>query len=228
MAPDSEQLDARTTASALAAITEKIEIIAAVKPEFRSAGIITKMASNIDAISQGRFAINLVSAWWLRESEMLGVPVLPHDERYARSEEFLTVNQQSWLQNEFRFSGKCFSVNQTHLVPKPVQQPHPLIYIVGESVQGRNFGVKMADTFLISGSPLTEAKEVVMLKSVPYAKAQVGTNGGIHAGLVGTPEQIAERMRVFEAVGIETFLLQFHPVKEELERFGKEVMPLLN
>ena len=66
-----------------------------------------------------------------------------------------------------------------------------------------------------------------MLKAVPYERKEVGTNGGIHAGLVGTPEQIAERMREFEAIGIETFLLQFHPVVEELERFGEKLMPLL-
>ena len=42
-----------------------------------------------------------------------------------------------------------------------------------------------------------------------------------------SPEQIAERMRAFEAIGIETFLLQFHPVVEELERFGEKLMPLL-
>ncbi|SVC01305.1 uncharacterized protein METZ01_LOCUS254159, partial [marine metagenome] len=139
IAPDSDQLDAWTTASALAAITKKIEIIAAVKPGFRSPGVIAKMASNIDAISHGRFAINLVSAWWLPEFEMLGVPVLPHDERCERSEEFLTIVQQSWLQDDFSFSGKYFSVNQTKLAPKPVQKPHPAIYIGGESVQGRNF-----------------------------------------------------------------------------------------
>ena len=43
----------------------------------------------------------------------------------------------------------------------------------------------------------------------------------------GTAPQIAERMLAFEAIGVETFFLQFHPVIEELERFGETVMPLL-
>ena len=55
----------------------------------------------------------------------------------------------------------------------------------------------------------------------------MGTNGEIYTGLVGTPEQISTRMRAFEAAGIETFLLQFHPVVEELERFGDKIIPLL-
>lgn len=276
-----EQLDCWTTAAGLAAVTDKIEIIAAVKPGFRAPGVIAKMAAGIDDISQGRFAINLVSAWWIPEFEMLGVPLLPHDERYLRSEEFLTIVKRSWLEDEFSFDGDYYSVKQTKLSPKPVHQPHPPIYIGGESEQGRNFGAKMADTFLINGRPLEDVKEivddvrelaktygrsprfgisafvicrdteseaqaeferlvamrnteivgadkdVVMLKAVPYERKEVGTNGGIHAGLVGTPEQIAERMRAFEAIGIETFLLQFHPVVEELERFGEKLMPLL-
>jgi alkanesulfonate monooxygenase len=70
-------------------------------------------------------------------------------------------------------------------------------------------------------------KEVAMHKYLAETE-KVGTNGGTVAGLVGTPEQIAERMHEFEALGIETFLLQFHPTREELERFSSEVMPLLN
>jgi len=55
----------------------------------------------------------------------------------------------------------------------------------------------------------------------------VGTNGGTNAGLVGTPEQIAERMHEFESLRFETFLLQYHPTLEEFERFRSEIMPLL-
>ena len=280
--PELDQLDAWSSAAALAAVTEKIEIITAVKPGFRAPGIIAKMAANIDNISQGRFAINLVSAWWLPEFEMMGVETLPHDERYARSEEYLTIIRESWVQEKFSFDGEYFSVKDTQLWPKPVQQPHPPIYIGGESEAGRNFGAKMADFFLINGRPLADVKvivddmreraaklgrelrfgisafvicrgseaemeaelkqlvalrntelkgidkEVVMLKQVPYEKGDLGTNGGVHAGLLGTPEQIAERMREFEAIGVETFLLQFHPLMEEMERFGDQVVPLLH
>jgi alkanesulfonate monooxygenase len=70
--------------------------------------------------------------------------------------------------------------------------------------------------------------EVVMLKTVAYETKMLGTNGGTAAGLVGTPAQIAERMRAFEEAGVETFLLQFHPLIEEMERFGEQVVPLLS
>ena len=46
-------------------------------------------------------------------------------------------------------------------------------------------------------------------------------------GLVGSPETIAERIMAFHEAGVELFLLQFHPMLEEMERFASQVMPLL-
>ena len=50
---------------------------------------------------------------------------------------------------------------------------------------------------------------------------------GLGACLVGTPQLIAERMRRYENIGVELFLLNFHPMLPELETFAKSVMPLL-
>ncbi len=281
--PNGEKLDlvdAWTTATALAALTEKIEIIAAVKPGLRAPGVTAKMATSIDQISKGRFAVNLVSAWWLPEYEMLGAPVLSHDVRYARSAEYIDVMKGLWTQNDFSYDGEFYDIKQASISPKAVQTPHIPIYVGGESEQGRALGARVADVFLINGRPPDEINEIVTdmkqradenerslkfgisafvicreseeaaqlefqrLLSLLHTNIKggdkevemhkylsevekVGTNGGTVAGLVGTPEQIAERMHEFEALGIETFLLQFHPTLEELERFSSEVMPLL-
>jgi dimethylsulfone monooxygenase len=53
------------------------------------------------------------------------------------------------------------------------------------------------------------------------------SNRGLRAGLVGTPEQIAERIRAFERVGVDLLLLQFSPQYEEMERFAADVIPLV-
>ncbi|MDG2114151.1 MAG: LLM class flavin-dependent oxidoreductase, partial [Actinomycetota bacterium] len=159
--PSLSQLDAWSTAAALAAVTERIEIITAVKPGFRAPGVIAKQAADIDHISRGRFAINLVSAWWLTEFEMLGAPVLAHDDRYARSKEFLEIIKGSWTHDAFSYSGDYYEVREATLVPKPVQRPHPRVYIGGESDQGRELGAGMADVFLINGRPLHEIDVIV-------------------------------------------------------------------
>ena len=55
----------------------------------------------------------------------------------------------------------------------------------------------------------------------------VGTNGGTASGLVGSYEEVAERMAVFHDAGIETFMLQFQPIESELDRFIAEIVPRL-
>ena len=56
---------------------------------------------------------------------------------------------------------------------------------------------------------------------------RVGTNGGTAAGLVGSYDQVAERIAAFHVSGIETMLLQFQPFEAEMRRFAHHVMPRL-
>jgi len=54
------------------------------------------------------------------------------------------------------------------------------------------------------------------------------SNRGLKAGLTGTPDQIADRIRAFEQAGVDLLLLQFSPQLEEMERFAEAVIPLVN
>jgi FMNH2-dependent dimethyl sulfone monooxygenase len=54
------------------------------------------------------------------------------------------------------------------------------------------------------------------------------SNRGLKAGLTGTPEQVADRIRAFEQAGVDLLLLQFSPQLEEMERFAEEVIPLVS
>ncbi len=73
---------------------------------------------------------------------------------------------------------------------------------------------------LVSGTD----KDVAMMK-VGAGVPRVGTNGGTLAGLVGSYDQVAERIAAFSAAGIELFMLQFQPLEAEVVRFGSEVIP---
>ncbi|MBV9384800.1 MAG: LLM class flavin-dependent oxidoreductase [Chroococcidiopsidaceae cyanobacterium CP_BM_ER_R8_30] len=119
---DLEQLETWTTTAALAEATSKIEIIAAVKPLLFHPVVLAKMALGIDAISQGRFAINLVSAWFKPEMEKSGIPFLPHDERYHYSEEWIQVVEALWSGTRVNFQGDYFQIRDLNLLPRPVAQ----------------------------------------------------------------------------------------------------------
>ena len=86
-----DQLEAWTASAALAAVTSRIEIITAIKPYLYHPVVLAKMALQIEHISRGRFALNLVNAWNMPELEKAGIPFAPHDERYAYGREWISV-----------------------------------------------------------------------------------------------------------------------------------------
>jgi alkanesulfonate monooxygenase len=65
---------------------------------------------------------------------------------------------------------------------------------------------------------------MVMMQTMQKS-ARVGSNGGTAAGLVGSYEEVATRIKAFHAAGIELFMLQFQPFEAEMERFAREVIP---
>lgn len=277
-----DQLDAWTVAAGLSTITTHIELMPAVRAAFKHPVIVAKMAESIDQMSGGRAALNLVSGWWQQESDAMGLPTLPHEDRYLRSEEFLTVLKGLWTQQHFSFTGRFYQITDVTLAPAPVSQPHPTIYLGGESDEAQRLAAKFADVYLINGRPVAETRtlvdrvralaaakgrdlqfgisafvigretreaahaeherlyalrheeaipgvdpKVVMIRTYAYSRGYVGSNGGTAAGLVGTPQDITERLQEFLDIGVTTFLLQFHPMLEEMARFGEQVVPLL-
>ena len=122
---EAPSLDAWSTAAALAAVTERIELMVAVRPTFHLPALLAKQAANIDHISDGRLTLNVVSSWWADEARKYGVAFEQHDDRYARTGEWLDVLDGAWKQDHFSFSGKYYRVEDNVLEPKPVSQPRP-------------------------------------------------------------------------------------------------------
>jgi dimethylsulfone monooxygenase len=284
---DAPSLDAWSTAAALAAVTERQEIMVAVRPTFHAPALLAKQAANIDRISRGRLSLNVVSSWWATEARKYGVRFDEHDDRYARTSEWLDVVDGMWKQPVFSHSGSYYSVEEAVLEPKPVQQPRPTLYAGGESPAAKALISAKCDAWLTHGDPpdvigrkvddmrqrrertgmppmkfgaagyavvrRTEAeatREVERITDVQqsahgYANYQdwIGntkleqrvsledysvSNRGLRSGLVGTPEQVAERILEFERAGLDLLLLQFSPQYEEMERFAEQVIPLVN
>ena len=82
---EAPSLDAWSTAAALAAVTERMELMVAVRPTFHNPALLAKQAANIDRISNGRLTLNVVSSWWADEATKYGVKFDSHDDRYART-----------------------------------------------------------------------------------------------------------------------------------------------
>ncbi len=159
--PEEDSLEAWSTAAALAAVTEKIEIMTAVRPGFHNPAVTAKMASNIDHISNGRFTLNVVSAWWEEEARQYGGIFTEHDERYDRTEEFVKVMKGLWEEETFNFDGSYYSIKNAHLSPKPVQRPNPILYAGGESPRGKEAIVNHCDAYVMHGGTVEEVKSKI-------------------------------------------------------------------
>lgn len=281
-------LEAWTTACALAEATERLELMVAVRPTFHPPAIFAKQAAALDEVSGGRLSLNVVSSWWQDEARRFGVRFDTHDDRYARTSEWLDVLDGAWREPEFGYTGDYYSVEDTVLAPKPQARPgrpRPTIYAGGESEAARTLIATKCDAYVMHGDPVdvvagrvvdmrarrealglppmtfgmaaysivrdTEAEaraELARVTDVSEGSPGFGnyqdwvrntvhqsptsladysvSNRGLRPGLVGTPDQVAERVRAYEAAGVDFLLLQCSPQLEEMERFAEQVMPL--
>jgi dimethylsulfone monooxygenase len=148
---DAPSLDAWSTSAALAAVTKTLELMVAVRPTFHLPALFAKQAANIDRISNGRLALNVVSSWWEQEAKMYGVDFERHDDRYGRTSEWLDVVNGAWSQPSFNHSGKYYRTENTVLEPKPVRIPRPPIYAGGESEAAKNLIAQKCDAYVMHG-----------------------------------------------------------------------------
>src|SRR3982750_786589 len=159
---DAPSLDAWSTAAALAAVTKRLELMVAVRPTFHNPALLAKQAANIDHIGGGgRLSLNVVSSWWADEAKKYGVHFEQHDDRYARTTEWLEVIDRLWTEDHFSFAGSYYNVDDTVMQPKPVTRPRPVIYAGGESEAAKELIAERCDAYVMHGDPPERVREKV-------------------------------------------------------------------
>lgn len=175
-----KQLEAVTISTALAAVTERLRLIAAVHPGLWHPAVVAKMIATADHVSGGRVNLNVVSGWFKGEFTGYGEPWLEHDERYRRSEEFIRVLRGLWTQEQFTFRGDFYRINGAPLEPKPVQQPAPEIFQGGNSSAARQMAARVSDWYFMNGNSLegiaAQIKEVSELAAAQGRTVKFAVN----------------------------------------------------
>lgn len=282
-------MDAWSTAAALAAVTHSLELMVAVRPTFHHPARLAKQAANIDQISNGRLSLNVVSSWWKDEARRYGSTFDEHDDRYARTAEWLEVLSRAWSEPSVSFQGRYYQVDELVVQPPPLRslsRPRPVLYAGGESDAAKALISTRCDAYVMHGdSPerlapkiadLRERRDRAGLPPMQFGVAAYSivrdtdrevqqeltrittvaenspgygnfqdwlantkleqtlsvqdysvSNRGLRTGLIGTPEQVAERVHALGEVGVDLLLLQCSPQLEEMERFSAQVMPLV-
>jgi FMNH2-dependent dimethyl sulfone monooxygenase len=267
--------------------------------------VLAKLGATADHLSNGRFAVNVVSGWFKDEFTHLGEPWLEHDERYRRSAEFLQVLRELWTNDEpVEFRGDFYRIHDFTLKPKPLNtpaRPNPEIFQGGNSAAARRNGGRYSDWYFSNGkdfdgvteqlvevrdharaagragNPTGAGREVRFglngfiiardtekeardtlreiidkanrpaVEGFHSAVQQAGNstsdkrgmwadstfedlvqyNDGFRTQLIGTPEQIAERVAAYRKRGVDLILGGFLHFQEEISYFGSRVLPLV-
>lgn len=159
---EAPSLDAWSTAAALAAVTERLELMVAVRPTFHEPALLAKQAANIDHIGGGgRLSLNVVSSWWADEARKYGVQFEQHDDRYARTTEWLELIDRLWREDHFSFQGNYYRVEDAVLEPKPITRPRPVIYAGGESEAAKTMISRLCDAYVMHGDDPTRVRQKI-------------------------------------------------------------------
>jgi alkanesulfonate monooxygenase len=285
--------------AALAGATQRLKFMVALRPGLASPLLLAQMCATFQRLSGGRLMLNVVTGGDADEQHRYG-DWLDHDQRYARTGEFLDILRQAWPGTPFDFGGVYYQI-----VAGRLARPHPLrpeILLGGSSPAAHRVAARYADGLLCWGEPpptlagtVKTARELAEeqgrqlvfgtrfhviardtaaeawavtdrliegmepdtvaaaqqrfqrsesvgqrrmaalhggrlseLEVYPNVWAGYGlVRPGAGAALVGSHEEVAERIEEYHSVGMEHLILSGQPHLEEAYEFGEGVLPLL-
>jgi probable F420-dependent oxidoreductase len=217
---------------------------------YRNAVVTAKMVASLDALSGGRVVLGVGAGWVAAESAMLGVPF---SERGAMTDEYLRAMQELWTSRAPSFEGKYTAFSGLVFEPKPVQKPHPPIWIGGHSRAALRRTAEFGAAWHPINRPPAELRsgrlELMRLcqargRSTPPAltlrndvrvlRGGESVPASAHAGRVlgGEAEVLVDLIAELASCGVEHLVLEFLAVDggdlaEQLERFAEQVRPRL-
>jgi FMNH2-dependent dimethyl sulfone monooxygenase len=158
------QHDSLMFSAALLANTDRLGIVTAILPGMFHPGVLAKHGATADQIFNGRWAVHIASGWFRDEYDMLGVPWLEHDERYARSREFVDILRGAWSTDDFHYDGKYWQIKGYSLKPKPLaipDRPMPEVFQGGNSLAAQRMAAAVADWYFMNGNTPEGHKEQI-------------------------------------------------------------------
>jgi probable F420-dependent oxidoreductase len=245
--PESPFLETLTALTFLAGVTTTISLGASViVMPYRHPLFTARVATSIDTLSKGRLILGVGIGWMPEEFEALGVSF---KDRAAMSEEQLQIFNLLWAEERPSFKGRFYSFDPVAVNPRPVQQPRFPIWIGGESAPAQRRAAKYGDAWFSYFVKTTAAELAAHFKELQAMAVDAGrapdavklcsvrpidvTEDPVaqeEDTLRGTPEQLIVALRRFEEIGVQHMALQFHrgrwpERREQIERFGREVIP---
>jgi alkanesulfonate monooxygenase len=166
--------DAWLASAIVAGRTKSLRFLVAMRPGFIAPTVAAKMSNTLDQLTGGRVLINVVTGGFPAELAADG-DFTDHDERYARTQEFMQVVRKAWTEEKrWDHEGKYYRIEGGNVFPRPYQQPYPPFYFGGASEAARKVGAEDADVYLLWGEPLPMVRE--RIADMKDRAAAVGRN----------------------------------------------------
>jgi probable F420-dependent oxidoreductase len=251
-APWTNVYDPLVAMSFIAAHTNRIGVgVSVLIMPYRNPIATAKSLATIDRMSGGRLIAGIGVGWNEAEFAALGVPF---HERGARTTEYLRIWQACWAPGPVSFAGKFFAFSDMHVSPKPLQQPHPPIWIGGASDAALRRAARFAALWQPTPLPLADLveRQAVLRKACdeigrPPLETRMSfrvefstitgnapPSGKERPAGHGTPAEVAlDLMRYREEAGLNAFQINFHgnhdldQLLQSMECFMQEVKPQL-
>jgi probable F420-dependent oxidoreductase len=213
--PDKPYLEPVVVLSAAAAVTTRARLGASVFIlGHRHPVVMAKMLTSIDALSGGRLICGVGVGWWKEELEILGAPFT---RRGRQADEALRVFKALWTQDDPAFEGEFFRFRNLGFAPKPVQKPHPPIWVGGDSPGAFRRVVALGDGWHATSKTPEQLREALgRLRAVAdKAGRQMSTitlslRFGLGDDLLGKGAQaVIDVLGEYQRLGLTHVLLEF-------------------
>lgn len=175
--------DSWVVASALAPLTERLRFLVAVRPGLQEPSVAARMTATLDRLSNGRLLVNVVTGGDPVEAKGDGI-FLPHDARYAVTDEFLTIYRRLLSLETVSFEGEHLRIENGRLLYPPVQRPYPPLYFGGSSEAGMQVAAEHVDTYLTWGEPPADVAGKIAVAKAAAARRGRSFSYGIRLHVI--------------------------------------------
>jgi probable F420-dependent oxidoreductase len=238
----------------LAGCTERIRLgMHVLIIPYREPVFTAKILATLDVLSGGRLTLGAGTGWMAEEFAALGLTNFA--ERGAVTNEYLLLFKELWTKENPEFRGKHVQVSDIGFLPKPVQRPHPPIWIGGHSVPALRRVALVGDgwmpialrppsllrppemaeklarlrTLLREAGRAEDAVTISVTAPVLVTKTPASPRPLLH----GSPDEIAADLRQYQALGVQNFTVNLPGAdiaqqSEAMDQFMSEVVPLLS
>ena len=242
--------DAFVVLSQAAAVTRTVKLGSTViVVPYRNPLVAAKMIASLDVLSEGRVIFGIGAGGAPDEFQALGVP---SGQRGRRTDEYLRLMIALWTEDPTTFHGRYFSFEEVRFQPKPLQRPHPPIWVGGRSDAALKRAVAFGQAWHPTSMPLAGLEE--RMSRLCELSDEAGRDGTpqvtVHQGIrldttgeesanagtserrlgQGTPEQVCEDLRSYQALGVPVVVCNFASADVDqlwsaMDTFAAEVMP---